>query len=282
MTKWQREDYLNSKLTEREVTRLLSKSYQDKMWDRHGRALDWYLSFYGKEAPRAPKHPATRRKWYQEQAPFVAMFSQQQQTGFSFTGAATTIPAAVTWWSSAYNAATVYPAGVAGQPLYNSFIQYQGIVYAVPGATPSTAGTPPPGGVWVVQSPPAGANSWNVNPNTRQFSVWAQPTSFFPTWPPGTVDVVDAYWAPPESQVLAAGATNYYIPAPGRGFLSTATAQGTLQYNLAGTWTAGLALAATTFSWIEVDGLCWRLLSTATLNPGITFLRARQSVANPG
>jgi hypothetical protein len=272
MTRWQREDYLNSKLDERQVERLFSKAYQDKMWDRHGFELERFR--LGNLPPRE-RMASNPHIWRQFEC-------QQQQTGFSFSGAATTIPAAVIWWSSAYNAATVYPAGVGGQPLYNSFIQYQGSVYAIPGATPSTAGTPPPGGVWVLQNPAAGANAWNVNPNTRQFSVWAQPTSFFPTWPPGTVDVVDAYWSPPENQVLAAGATNYYIPAPGRGFLSTATAQGTLQYNLAGTWTAGLALAATTFNWIEVDGLCWRLLSTATLNPAVTFLRTRQSVANPG
>lgn len=273
MTKWQREDYLASLLDLRQVEHILSKPYQDQMWDRHGRQLDRFLSPKRRSiGRRAPAH---------EQAVYKAIESQQQLTGFSFSGAAITIPAAVTWWSSAYNAATTYPAGVAGQPVYNSFIQYQGVVYAVPGATPSSAGTPPPGGVWVVQNPAPGGNAWNVNPTARLFSSWAQPTGFFPSWPPGTVDVVDAYWAPPDTQVLAAGASNYYIPAPGRGFLSTATAQGSLQYNLAGSWTTGITLAAGTFSWIEVDGLSWRLLSSATLNPGVTFLRTRQSVANP-
>src|SRR5271165_7067358 len=271
-SQWQREDWINSKTTERDVERLFSRKYQTRMLNTpQGRSLAAQLD-HGIAQP-VPKIFKGRRD---EQEFFKAYNPQQQEAfGFAFSGAGITIPTAVIWWTSSWAIATTYPAGDGTYALYNSYIQYQGSVYAITGTVASTPGTPPPGGVWVLVAPAVGGNAWNVNPAPR-LSKYASPTSFFPQ-PAVFTDVVDAYWYVPETQSLAAVAANFYIPAPGRGVVQTAVAQGVLQFNLAGSWTTVWTNTTTTFLWMEFDGLTARWLSTGTINAALLYYRIRQS-----
>ena len=270
-SQWQREDRINSKWTEQKVERLLSKKYQAKMLSQPApRALACQL-----DKGWHTMHPVERRARCQEQSSLRNLERQQQEAfGFAFTGGGLSIPTAVIWWASSWAIATTYPAAVGGQALYNSYIQYQGTIYAIPGTTPSTPGTPPTGGVWVALT--TTAPLWvGANPNPRQ-SVWANPTTLFPQPAPYT-DVVDSYWQVGEVQNLAAIAANFYIPAPGRGVVQTAVAHGLLQFNIAGSWTTVWTNTATTFIWMEFDGLTARWLSDGTINAGLNFYRIRQS-----
>lgn len=207
-------------------------------------------------------------------------FEQQQQQmpfGFASTGAAISIPATVTWLSQSFDSSATYPAGVGGLPLPGSFVQLNGVVYAIPGLVASTPGTPPPGGVWVIQPPSPGGNGWNVNPQSR-LSTWAQPTGFFPA-PPTFTDVPDSYWYPGDSQVMATNANQRYYPAPGRGYLvsASATTFSTVQINIAGTPTTIYTFTGTTFTWMELDGMTISFLSSGTTRNTVTMYRVRQS-----
>ena len=198
---------------------------------------------------------------------------QQQSLGFANVGGGITIPAAATWLSQAFDNLATYPAGVGGVPVAGSFVQLNGVVYAIPGAVASTPGTPPPGGVWVVQNPGPGMNAWQVNPNAR-VSIWVNPTLDFPL-PPVATDVADSAWQIPDSQPTSATNTQWYIPAPGIGFMITAAGltPSSLQYNLAGTWTTAITLTASVTNYIPVmlDGLTWRLLAGAARTPNVIF-----------
>jgi len=205
---------------------------------------------------------------------------QQEAFGFANVGGGITIPAAATWLSQAWDNLATYPAGSAGIPATGSFVQLNGVVYAIPGAVASTPGTPPPGGVWVVQNPGPGMNAWQVNPNARM-SNFANPTMNFPL-PPVATDVVDSAWAIPDSQATSTTNTQFYIPAPGIGFMITAAGAatpGSLQYNLAGVWTTAVTLAAsvTNYTPVFLDGLTWRLLAGTTRTPWVIF-RSRQTI----
>lgn len=276
-SRWQREDRINSLVSERDVERLMSRKYQTKMLNTESsRALLSQLD-RGIERPVARKF----KNRYDEQEFFKRYADQQQQAfGFAFTGAGITVPAAVTWLSQSWDNLVAYTAGDGVFPVAASFVQYLGIVYAIPGTVASTAGTPPPGGVWVVQPQSPGGNAWNVNPNPR-LTKFSNPGSTFPA-PPVFTDVVDSYWYPPDSQVLSTTASNYYIMAPGRGQLVSGAVANpySLQVNLAGTWTTVFTASATllTFQWIEVDGLAWRFLGAGTTRNLPIFYRVRQSV----
>jgi hypothetical protein len=205
---------------------------------------------------------------------------QQQETlGFANVGGGITIPAAVTWLSQAFDNLATYPAGVGGVPVAGSFVQLNGVVYAIPGAVASTPGTPPPGGVWVIQAPGPGMNAWQVNPNAR-LSGFANPTLSFPQ-PPVFTDVADSAWAPPDAQPTGVTNTQWYIPAPGIGFMITTAGltPASLQYNLAGTWTTAVALTASVINYIPVmlDGLTWRLIAGSARTPNVIF-RSRQTI----
>ena len=205
-------------------------------------------------------------------------FLQQQQMmaqGFANVGGGITIPAAQTWLSQAWDNSATYVAGVGGYPLPASFVQLSGVVYAIPGAVASTPGTPPPGGVWVIQPQAPGGNAWQVNPYARQ-SNWGNPTLDFPL-PPVYADVVDSAWYAPDSQVNSATAAQYYIPAPGIGLLLCAqsTNPSSLQYNLAGSWTTAFTFTATTYLPVYLDGLTWRVLNAGTTRNTYQVFRAR-------
>ena len=278
---WQREDRLNSVWTPKRVDRMLSRKFQSKMRNTPcGRALAFQLE---KELVARPA--VERRALCQEQSSFRTLERQQQEAGFQFPGGGLTVPAASIYYASSWNVSTTYPAspnapaGGTGYPAALSFIQYQGSIYAITGSTASTPGTPPTGGVWVAMT--SVAPLWTgANPSRKLSIQWGSPAGTFPA-PFGAlgvsvVDVADSYWDIPETQNLAALVANFYIPAPGRGFVVTATAQGVLQLNLAGTWTTVYTNTATTFQYIEIDGLTARWLSTGTLNAALLFYRIRQ------
>lgn len=238
----------------RMADRMTSGRVQKKMADKHlvkGREKELWQSF----------------ERQQQQMPF----------GFSYVGGGISIPATVTWLSQAWDNTATYPAGVAGYPVAGSFIQLNSVVYAIPGAVASTPGTPPPGGVFVIQPPSPGGNGWNVNPQPR-LSTFAQPTSFFPT-PPIYTDVVDSYWYPGDLQVMSTTASQRYFPAPGRGYLvsASATTFSTVQINIAGTPTTIFTFTGTTFQWVELDGLTISFLSSGTTRNTVTTYRIRQS-----
>ena len=268
---WQQEDYLNSKTSLADVDRILSPKYQAKMWDRHGSEFERVMNGGYGDSIHLRADP--RNGWQR-----LAQQQQQMPFGFSSPSAATTIPATVTWLSPAwYNTAT-YPVGSGTTPVPGSFVQLSGVVYAIPGTVASTPGTPPPGGVWVIQPPPLGGNGWNVNPMPR-LSTFAGPAGpFFPT-PPVFTYVVDSYWYPGDLQVMSATAAQYYIPSPGRALVTSASATtfSTLQVNIAGTWTTVYTFTATTCQWFELDGMTWRVLNSGTTRNTYTLYRIRQS-----
>jgi hypothetical protein len=275
-SQWQREDRINSTVTERDVERLMSRKYQtQKLNTPEGRSLMAQLD-------RGLMRPIPRpfRNRHHEQEVFKTYADQQQHAfGFPFQGAGITIPAAVIWLSQAWDSSAVYPAGDGTYPVPGSFIQWRGAVYAIPGTVASTAGTPPTGGVWVIQPQAPGGNAWNVNPNPR-LAKFSNPGGTFPA-PPVFTDVVDSYWYPPDSQVISTNASDFYIPGPGRGYLvaTFATNFPLLQANLAGTWTTVFTTIAATFQWIEIDGLTWRIQNPATsTRQTYIFYRVRQSV----
>jgi hypothetical protein len=272
---WQREDELNSKVTLADIDRILSAKFQAKMLDKHGRQFDRIMAGgYGTHMRGSRFAPRGR----QEQLGFAQLKEQQQQAfGFASGGAGISIPAAVTWLSQAWDNTATYTGGGGVAPAA-SFVQLNGVVYAAPTTNPAGA---PPGSTWVIQAPAPGGNGWNVNPNPKFSSTFSQPTSFFPAPPASTVDVVDAYWAPPDLQVLSTTASQRYIPAPGRGFLSSTivTTASTLQANIAGSWTAVLSLPAGSYlQYLELDGMTWALLSGGTTRNTYTIYRVRQSV----
>ena len=200
---------------------------------------------------------------------------QQESIGFRFPGYATQTGAASIYWASSWNAATTYPAGNGKVALYNSYLQFQGVIYNVPGTVASTPGTPPPGGVWVVAQP--NAPQWiGANPGFMQ-SVFATPTGDFPSPAPGTVKAVDSTWDIPETQVLSANATYYYYPAPGVGYIVSSATFGQIQINIAGTFTSVFPLTAASWSWFAFDGISTRLLCGATLNT-VTLYRILQLI----
>jgi hypothetical protein len=280
-SQWQHEDRLNAAWTPRRVDRMLSRKFQAKMRNSvAGRALDFQL-----QKDLVSKPTLERRALLQEQSAFRGLELQQQEAGFQFPGGGLTVPAACIYYASSWNIGTTYPAspnapaGGTGYPAVLSYIQYQGTIYAITGSTPSTPGTPPTGGVWVALT--TAAPLWTgANPSRKLSLQWASPAGTFPA-PFGAagvpaVDVVDSYWDIPETQNLAAVAANFYIPAPGRGFVVTATAQGVLQLNIAGSWTTVFTNTALTFQYIEIDGLTARWLSTGTANTALLFYRIRQ------
>ena len=213
---------------------------------------------------------------------WIELASQQQEArGFPQYGAIQ-IPAACTWLSQAFDNTGVYPAGNGTVPAPGSFVQRAGAVYAIPGTTPSTAGTGPPGSVWVQQPPALGGNAWQVNPNTR-FSSYAQNFLTF-QWPPNYTEQVDCAWWPPDSQVISTTATDYYIPAPGRMLLygTFATNFPLVQVNIAGSWTTVFTTIAATCQWLELDGLTWRIQNPATsTRQTYTLLRVKQAMDYP-
>jgi hypothetical protein len=159
-----------------------------------------------------------------------------------------------------------------------SFVQLNGVVYAIPGTVASTPGTPPPGGVWVIQAAPAGANGWQVNPNPR-FSQFAGNWNNFPC-PPAYTEQVDSAWYPPDLQVISTTAGAYYYPAPGRLLLTAAFATNfpLVQVNIAGTPTTIYTGTAATCQWFEFDGLSWRITNPATsTRQTYTMYRIRQA-----
>jgi hypothetical protein len=237
---------------ERKAERMLSKRWQDKQ-------NDLFLT-------------RRREPW--------RYFKQQQQETWGFGNYAGNIqnPVTVTWLSQAYDNTAVYPAGNGTVPVAGSFIQLGGVVYAIPGTVASTAGTPPPGGVWVVQAPPTGANTWQVNPNPR-FSSFAGNWMNFPV-PPVYTEQPDAAWYPGDLQVVSTTPAHYYIPAPGRLILAAtfATNFPLVQMNIAGSWTTIFTTSAATCQWFEFDGLSWRIQNPATsTRQTYTMYRIRQS-----
>lgn len=257
-SRWHHEDLCNSKWTEDDIDFMGSPQYQEQGLDLGHKTL---------------------KTW--------RPFPQQQQLmpwGFRFPGYATQTPAAVIWYATSWNSGTTYPAGNGKLPVYNSFVQYQGIIYAIPGTSASTAGTPPPGGVWVVQQPTA--PQWiGANPSQRQSGAFSIVTGDFPQPAPGSVDQPDATWDFPDTQFLAIGSTNnqYYYHAPGIGYLGPAstTAAATLQVNLAGTFTSvGPTLATSAvWLWYTTDGITCRWFSNNAAAVGtFTYYRVRQLI----
>jgi hypothetical protein len=204
---------------------------------------------------------------------------QQEALGFANVAGGITIPAAATWLSQSWDSSATYIAGNGTQALPLSFVQLSGVVYAIPGLVASTPGTPPPGGVWVIQPPGPGMNAWQVNPNAKM-SVWANPTLGFPLPPTAAVDVVDSAWAIPDTQVQSTTAAQFYIPAPGIGFMigTPATTFSSLQFNLAGTWTTAATFTAATYLPVFLDGLTWRILASGTTRNTMTIYRSRQTI----
>jgi hypothetical protein len=238
---------------ERKAERILSKRWQDRMNDRH--------------------LTKGREPW--------KGFTQQQQETFGFANYAGNIqnPATVTWLSQAYDNTATYPAGNGTTPVPGSFVQLNGVVYAIPGTVASTPGTPPPGGVWVIQPAPTGANTWQVNPNPR-LSSFAGTTNNFPT-PPVYTEQQDSAWYPGDAQVISTTASAYYIPAPGHALLAGtfATNFPLVQMNIAGSWTTIFTTIAATCQWLELDGLSWRITNPATsTRQTYTMYRLRQDV----
>jgi hypothetical protein len=232
---------------ERKAEQMLSKRWQDKQ-------NDIYLA-------------RGREKF----APF--MQQQQEARGFPQYGAIQ-IPATVTWLSQAYDNLATYPAGNGSIPVAGSFVQ-------IPGLSASTPGTPPPGGVWVIQPPALGGNGWQVNPNTR-FSSWAQNFLTF-QWPPNYVEQIDCAWWPGDSQVCSTTANQYYIPAPGRMLITSAasTTFSTIQVNIAGAWTTVFTFTPTTCQWMECDGMTWRVNNSGTTRNTYTMYRIKQAMDYP-
>jgi hypothetical protein len=228
------------------------------------------------------------RRWQDQQndsyltrgrEPWKAFEQQQQQTfGFAQYGNVQ-IPAAATWLSQAYDNTATYPAGNGYIPVAGSFIQLNGVVYAIPGTVASTPGTPPPGGVFVIQPQAVGGNAWQVNPNPR-FSAYAGPWLNFPV-PPVYTEQPDSSYFPPDTQVISTTANAYYIPAPGRLLMvgTFATNFPLVQVNIAGAWTTVFTTVAATCQWFELDGLSWRITNPATsTRQTYTMYRVRQSI----
>lgn len=240
---------------ERRAERQLSKRWQDKQ-------NDLYLARGGE-------------RWIQHAS------QQQEARGFPQYGAIQ-IPSTVTWLSQAFDNTATYAAGNGTVPLPASFVQMSGTVYAVPGTVASTPGTPPPGGVWVIQPPALGGNAWQVNPNTR-FSSYAQNFLTF-QWPPNYTEQIDCAWWPGDSQVIDTTPAHYYIPAPGRLlFVATfATNFPLVQVNIAGSWTTVFTTLAATCQWFEFDGLTWRVQNPGTsTRQTYTMYRVKQSMDYP-
>lgn len=241
---------------ERKAERMLSKRWQDRQNDR-------YLT-------------RGREPWKQ--------FIQQSQETFGLGNYAGNIsnPAVVTWLSQAYDNTAVYPAGNGTLPVAGSFVQRAGVVYAIPGTVASTAGTGPPGGVWVIQPQASGGNAWQVNPNPRQ-TGYAGNWMNFPV-PPVYTEYPDSSYAPGDLQVVSTTATDYYIPAPGRMLLvgTFATNFPLIQMNIAGSWTTIFTTVAATVQWFELDGVSWRVQNPATsTRQTYTMYRIRQSIQYP-
>jgi hypothetical protein len=235
---------------ERKADRQLSKRWQDQQNDR-------YL---------------TRGRWRK--------LEQQQQNAFGFAQTGNIqIPASVTWLSQAFDNTATYPAGNGTLPVAGSFVQRQGVVYAIPGTVASTPGTGPPGSVWVIQAAPTGANQWQVNPNARQ-STFSGNWMNFPM-PPVYTEQVDSSYFPPDLQVVSTTAADYYYPAPGRMLMvgTFATNFPLVQVNIAGTPTTVFTTVAATCQWFEMDGLSWRVQNPATsTRQTYQMFRVRQSI----
>jgi hypothetical protein len=235
-----------------------SNMKKDKFYSKQMRKVD---AIHSAKALRDLEDAAMTRG--RDQFVWRAFLEQQQEAlGFANVGGGITIPSAVTWLSQAWDNTATYAAGTGGVPANSSFVQVNGSVYAAPNAAPAS-GTAPPGSTWVLQSPGPGMNAWQVNPNARQ-SIWANPTQDFPL-PPVYTDVVDSAWYAPDQQVASTTLNQWYIPAPGIGFLLAAASTGfpILQYNLAGTWTTAFTFTATTYIPVFLDGLTWRVITAA-------------------
>lgn len=238
---------------ERKAERYLSKRWQDQQ-------NDLYLA-------------GGREPW--------KTFKQQQQQTYGFANYAANIqnPASVAWLSQAYDSSATYPAGNGTLPVAGSFVQRNGVVYAIPGTVASTPGTGPPGSVWVIQAAPTGANQWQVNPNPRQ-SGFAGNWNNFPT-PALYTEQPDSSYYPGDAQVISTTANDYYIPAPGRLLLvgTFATNFPLVQMNIAGAWTTIFTTVAATCQWLELDGVSWRITNPATsTRQTYTLYRVRQSI----
>jgi len=264
---WHHEDLCNSKWNEDDADYMGSNRFHREGIDLAAKSL------------KSPNGPNPFAKKGLDWSPFA--LQQQEAIGFAFGYYATQTGAASIYYAASFNAATTYPAGNGKLALATSYVQFNGIIYSIPGTVASTPGTPPPGGVWVVAQP--NAPQWvGANPSYRQSGTFTIPTGDFPQPVAGTVLTPDSTWAIPESQQLAGVVTYRYLPAPGIGFITSSATFGVIQLNIAGTFTSVSPLVTfvagvSGWNWFCTDGLTLQLLSGATLN-NIVYYRIQQLI----
>jgi hypothetical protein len=180
--------------------------------------------------------------------------------GFNENPAPGPIPTGGLWQALSWSIIPVYPIG--------TYVQYLGITY-VNLTTASTAGTPPPGGVWTV-------TTQNQDPWQSAFAA----SGFYPQITPAlfALDIPDCAFQSPDIQVLPL-TVGVYTMAPGRG-LMTCSGAGFLQFFIgavgAGAWVTVHTFAATGAIYAYADGVNVRWANTTGAALTFTFYRERQ------